>query len=40
MRVNGGPVLNFAFDSAAAHNAIDQDRAEELKLGWPALRSG
>ena len=25
-------MLNFAFDSAAAHSAIDWDRAEELKL--------
>ena len=32
MRVNGGPLLTFGFDSAAAHSAIDWDRAEEQKL--------
>ena len=37
VRVNGGPLLNFAFDSAAAHSAIDWDRAEELKLPFASL---
>ena len=37
VRVNGGPQLNFAFDSAAAHSAIDWDRAEELKLPFASL---
>lgn len=37
VRVNGGPVLNFAFDSTAAHSAIDWDRAEELKLPFASL---
>ena len=37
VRVNGGPVLNFAFDSAAAHSAIDWDRAEKLKLPFTSL---
>jgi hypothetical protein len=37
VRVNGGPLLTFAFDSAAAHSAIDWDRAEELKLPFASL---
>ena len=37
VRVNGGAVLNFAFDSAAAHSAIDWDRAEEIKLPFVSL---
>ena len=37
VRVNGGPLLNFAFDSAAAHSAIDWDRAEEVKLPFTSL---
>ena len=37
VRVAGGPLLTFAFDSAAARSAIDWDRAEEQKLPFIAL---
>lgn len=37
VRVNGGPVLNFAFDSAAARSGIDWERAEEQKLAFESL---
>jgi hypothetical protein len=37
VRVNGGPELRFAFDSAAAKSAIDWDRAEQLKIPFTSL---
>jgi hypothetical protein len=36
-RIAGGPILNFAFDSAATTSAIEWDRAEELKIPFAGL---
>ena len=36
-RIAEGPVLNFAFDSAATTSAIDWDRAEELRIPFAVL---